>query len=79
MKVGIWDGCANGGLMDSLNIDALTGDPAQDGQPVSTVEISEEKWKEWEAFLKLHEQWERFWDKALIEGSKQRRNKKERI
>lgn len=63
MKVGIWDGCANGGMMDSLSIDKFT---PGDGQPYAVCEITDEQWEEWEAFLKLHDKWEAFWDKQLI-------------
>jgi hypothetical protein len=59
MKITIRDGCANGGMMDSLSIY-----PAEDEDDV-TCEVAEEAWREWQAFLKQHNKWERFWDTKL--------------
>lgn len=49
MKVGINDGCANGGMMDSLSIAPLAEEP--DWEPYWTVEVTDQEWAEWEAFL----------------------------
>ena len=63
MKVGIWDGCANGGMMDSLNIDEFV---EGNGQPYAVVDIPLAKWEEWQAFLELHNNWEHYWDRHLL-------------
>lgn len=65
MKVQIQDGCANGGMMDSLSIDLV--DEGEEVHPHSFVtEVSPHEWARWEAFLKEHDMWERFWDKKLL-------------
>lgn len=64
MKVGISDGCANGGMMDSLDIHPLEDEP--DWEPYYTVEVTAQKWEEWQSFLKLHNKWERFWDNKMF-------------
>lgn len=69
MKIGIWDGCANGGMMDSLSIHEYE---EGNGEPYAIAEISEKKWAEWQAFLKEHNKWELFWDRELCK--KENRN-----
>lgn len=71
MKVGINDGCAHGGMMDSLSIHPLKEEKGW--QPMYTVEVTEEEWAEWQAFLKLHNKWEGFWDKKMQEGERRKR------
>ena len=70
MKIGIWDGCANGGMMDSLSISPYK---ENDGEPYAIAEVTEEKWAEWKAFLKEHDKWSVFWDKELCK--KENRNR----
>lgn len=68
LKVGINDGCANGGMMDSLSISLLSEDP--DWEPFRKAEVTQEEWDSWQAFLKEHDKWELFWDKKMREGEK---------
>lgn len=76
MKVGINDGCANGGMMDSLSIDEFTEEDETDGwTPAYTVEVTEAEWAAWTAHLKEHKKWERFWDKRMLEEEARSRPK----
>lgn len=62
MKISIWDGCANGGMMDSLNIKPFV---EGNGKPYAVAEVTSELWAEWQAFLKEYNKWELFWDNEL--------------
>lgn len=68
MKIGINDGCANGGMMDSLSISPLDTNPGW--EPNYTVEVTKEEWAEWQLFLKEHRKWEHFWDKKTADASR---------
>lgn len=68
MKVGINAGCANGGMMDSLSIHKMDED--EDWNPECMVEVSEEEWALWEAFLELHSHWSNFWNNRMTKKSK---------
>lgn len=68
LKIGITDGCANGGMMDSLSIYEM-----EDGdEPYFTTTVTAEKWAEWKAFLKLHDKWEQFWDAKLMAAERRK-------
>lgn len=61
MKIGINDGCANGGMMDSLSIE-----PMEPGwEPMVVVDVPDEKWAEWLTFLKEHNTWDKYWSKLF--------------
>lgn len=62
MKIGIWAGCANGGMMDSLSISPFSED---DGEPDAVYDCSYAEWTEWKAHLKEHTKWARFWNDKL--------------
>lgn len=62
MKIRINDGCANGGMMDSLSI---RPDEGGDDSYGTLVDVTDEEWSRWQEFLKLHEHWEVFWDRGL--------------
>jgi hypothetical protein len=70
MKIGINDGCANGGMMDSLSIGKMEEDP--DWEPFVQVEVTEEEWTSWEVFLKEHEKWETFWNNKMFPPKKKK-------
>ncbi len=70
MKVGINDGCANGGMMDSLSIETLEGN--EDWEPYWIAEVTDEEWMNWRAHLKEHAKWEKFWDKKLTKENRNR-------
>lgn len=61
LKVGINDGCANGGMMDSLSIALMSEEPGW--EPYYTAEVTEREWQEWLSFLEAEIRWARFWDK----------------
>lgn len=63
MKIGINDGCAHGGMMDSLTISPMKED--KDWKPEWITEVSQEEWDNWQAFLKEHNKWEMFWYSKL--------------
>lgn len=70
MKIGIWDGCANGGMMDSMSMSPYVGG---NEKPYAIADIPEEIWHNWQVFLKEHDKWERYWDQLLI--AKENRNR----
>lgn len=61
LKVGINDGCANGGMMDSLSISLMSENP--DWEPYYQTEVTQQEWDKWITHLRAHAEWERFWDK----------------
>jgi hypothetical protein len=70
MKVGVNDGCAHGGLMDSLSIEPMEDN--KDWRPYWIVEVTDEEWKNWQAHLEEHFKWEKFWDRKLIKENRNR-------
>ncbi len=71
-KIAIWDGCAHGGMMDSLSIHPYEED---DGVPTWVADVSEEDWTAWELFLKEHGKWDVFWDKQMTSANRHRNKK----
>lgn len=74
MKIGINDGCANGGMMDSMSISPFTPED-KNWEPTYTVEVTEEQWAEWQAFLLLHDRWESFWDTLMRDATRRSRKR----
>lgn len=72
MKIGINDGCANGGMMDSLSIS-----PKEEGDwdPMYVVEVTNEEWAAWEAFLREENKWDLFWDGKCREATRKKKSK----
>lgn len=70
MRIGINDGCAHGGMMDSLTIHPMK--PREDWEPYWVTEVTDEEWSQWQAFLDQHNKWERFWDSKMTKENRNR-------
>lgn len=72
IKVGISDGNSDGMFGFGASIDKMEDNPGW--TPNATTEVTPEEWEDWEKFLdkggstKSYSQWERFWEKRMLDG-----------